>query len=300
MTYGLFFGCVIPNNYPGVEYAVRWLFSEAGFEVDYCDIPKASCCPAPGIYYSTDKETWLTLAARNLCLAQDLGVEIVAVCNSCFGSLKKATNYLENPNYLGKANKHLSLIGKKYRGILTIENDRRVYKPIPVKHFVDVMYSDIGIKAIKDKVVKPLTNIKIAVQYGCHYLRPTESLRIDDSNSPKKVDELVNALGCVSVDYDTKYDCCGGGIRAELLEISTAMAEDKLKGIQDGKADVIVTPCPYCLLQLDKAQRRLRGVEIPVIHISQLIALALGVNPLFLGFETHSISVNPFLRKIVR
>lgn len=300
MTYGLFFGCVIPNNYPGVEYAVRWIFSEAGFEVDYCDIPKASCCPAPAIYYSTDKETWLTLAARNLCLAQDLGVEIVTTCNSCFGTFTKAIEYLKNPKHLAKVNRHLSLIGKKYTGIPTIANERKVFKPVLVRHFVDVLYSDIGIEEIKKNIRKPLKNIKVAVQHGCHYLRPTESLRIDDSNSPKKVDALVNSLGCISVDYDTKYDCCGGGIRAELLEISTAMAEDKLRGIQDANADVIVTPCPYCLLQLDKAQRRLKGAEIPVIHISHLIALALGVNPLFLGFETHAISVNPFLRKIMR
>ncbi|MCJ7489133.1 MAG: heterodisulfide reductase-related iron-sulfur binding cluster, partial [Thermoplasmata archaeon] len=116
-SYAYFFGCIIPNRYPGVEYAVRWVCGKEGYDLDIMDIKEFSCCPVPGIFYSSDKDTWLLLASRNLVLGQKERREIMTVCNGCLTSLLKATEYLEDPKRRGKVNRMLAQIGKKYTGI---------------------------------------------------------------------------------------------------------------------------------------------------------------------------------------
>ena len=166
--YLYFFGCVIPNRYPGVEFAVRWVTGKEGFDLDVKDHPEFSCCPVPGIFYSSDKDTWLLLAARNLVLAQEERRQILTVCNGCLASLLKATEYLQDPKSMGKANRILAQIGKKYIGIpqKAAEGRRKVFDPVKVRHYVEVMVKDLGLDAIKEKTKHPLKNIKVAVHYG--------------------------------------------------------------------------------------------------------------------------------------
>lgn len=302
MSYSYFFGCVIPSRYPGIEHAVRWVTGPTGLDLDIADIPEFSCCPVPGIFYSTDRDTWLALAARNLCLAQRNRSEIVTVCNGCFTSLLKATEYLSDPKRMGKTNRVLSKIGMKYTGIPEkVEGSaRRVFKPVSVRHFVDVIHSDSVLKNLEEKVQRPLSKLKVAVHYGCHYLRPTEKITIDDPNNPSKVDDIVHILGAESVDYDERLSCCGagGGVRSHVIELANSLTEDKFKNISIEDADVIVTPCPFCLLQFDNAQKTFTKRGIPVIHVSQLIALAMGVDVSKLGLALHNVSCNPLLAKI--
>ena len=209
-SYAYFFGCIIPNRYPGIEYAVRWVCGEEGFGLDVVDEPSFSCCSVPGIFYSSDKATWLLLASRNLTLVQKERREILTVCNGCLTSLLKATEYLQDPKEMGKVNRTLAQIGRKYTGVpKKTEGRRRIMEPVKVRHYVDVMVTDIGIDAIKERTKRPLKNIKVAVHYGCHYLRPTENQTIDDPNDPVKIDEIVEACGATSVDYEDRLDCCG-------------------------------------------------------------------------------------------
>jgi len=300
--YVYFFGCVIPNRYPGVEYAVRWVTGKEGFNLDVSDQPEFSCCPVPGIFYSTDKDTWLLLAARNLVLAQDERRELLTVCNGCLASLLKATEYLKDPKNMGRVNRVLAQIGKKYTGIpqKAAEGKRRIVEPVKVRHYVEVMTRDVGLKAIKAKVQHPLKNVKVAVHYGCHYLRPTEHATFDDPNDPVMIDSIVEACGATSVDYEDKLDCCGagGGVRSHVVELANALTQDKCKNMAAAEADCIVTGCPFCLLQFDNAQKSFATEGIPVMHVSQLQALAMGIDPISLGFDTHNVSAHSFLRKI--
>lgn len=303
MTYGLFWGCIVPNRYPGIEAAVRYLCGKNALSLDGSDIAEASCCPVPGIFYSTDKDTWLALATRNLCLAQDEKLEIMTICNGCHTSLSKATEYLGEPKNMGKVNRLLSMIGKKYTGIPThMEGKRRIFEPVKVKHFVDVMYNDVGLERLKSKVVRPLEGLKVAVHYGCHYLRPTEKTTIEDPNNPHMLDDLVNVTGAESIDYDEKLACCGagGGIRSHVIELANSLTMDKCTAMLGAGANCIVTPCPFCLLQFDNAQRFFATVEIPVLHIAELLALSMGIDTTALAFDMHKISVHSLLRKIRR
>ncbi len=300
-SYAHFFGCIIPNRYPGVEYAVRWVCGKEGFDLDVEEIKEFSCCPVPGIFYSSDKDTWLLLAARNLILAQNARREILTVCNGCFTSLLKATEYLQDPKRMGKVNHVLAQIGKKYTGVpKKTEGRRRIMEPVKVRHYVEVMTSDIGIDAIAERATRPLTNIKVAVHYGCHYLRPTENQTIDDPNDPVLIDRILEACGATSVDYEDRLDCCGagGGVRSHVVDLANSLTEDKCRNIAAAEADCIVTGCPFCLLQFDNAQKSFSKDGIPVMHISQLQALSMGIDPISLGFDTHHVSAHSLLRKL--
>lgn len=299
--YGLFYGCLIPNRYPGIERSVKLILEKLKCDELFRELPLASCCPVPGIFYSTDKDTWLTLAARNLCLAQDRKQELVTFCNGCFTSLLMATEYLSDPKNLGKVNKILKNILMKYTGVPRVTPEgQRVLEPIKVRHFVDVFYKDIGIEAIKSAVQVPLHNLKIAVHYGCHYLRPTESQSIEDPINPVMIDEIIATLGAESVNYDHKLNCCGagGGVRSYVSDLAIAISKDKLVSVMNAGADLIVTPCPYCLMQLDNAEKSLGTFQIPVLHLTQLMALAFGAEEEMLGFEAHSIPVHDVIARI--
>jgi heterodisulfide reductase subunit B len=303
MTYGLFLGCLVPNRYPGIEWATDYILGKGQLNIRTERIDDFTCCPVPGIFYSADKKTWLALAARNLTIAQDNDVEILTLCNGCYMSLHKAAENLQDPKVRSRTNKVLRGVGKRYVGE-EVPTDGRIkqYRPIQVKHLVEVLTNEAGLDRIEKKVVHPLSDLRVAVHYGCHYLRPSETHLIENPNRPHFIDDIVQACGATTVDYEEKLACCGagGGVRSHVKELADALTEDKIRSVTEARADVIVTGCPFCLLQFDTAQSSLPGVNIPAIHLSSLMALSFGADPLFLGFDLHNISVNPLLRKLRR
>jgi heterodisulfide reductase subunit B len=303
MRYGIFMGCLIPNRYPGIEWATHYILGKDQLNVPNSDIDELACCPVPGIFYSTDKDTWLALAARNLVAAQDNELELLCLCNGCYMSLHKATETLQDPKKRSKTNKTLRGLGKRYVGEeIPSEGRIKQFRPIQVKHLVEMLINEVGIEKIKSKVVHPLTDLRVGVHYGCHYLRPSENHTIENPNKPTMIDDIVEACGAESVEYDERLACCGagGGVRSHVKELADALTEDKIKSLTQAKVDVIVTACPFCLLQFDTAQSAIPGMNIPAIHLSNFLALAMGADPLFLGFDLHNISVNPLLRKLRR
>ena len=303
MTYGLFMGCLVPNRYPGIEWATGFILDKKQLNVPIERVDDFTCCPVPGIFYSADKDTWLALAARNLVVAQDNDQEIITLCNGCYMSLHKATEMLQDPKKRSRTNKVLKGVGKRYVGEeIPTEGRVKQYRPIQVHHLVETLINDVGLDKLKDAVDHPLKDLKVAVHYGCHYLRPSENHQIENPNEPRFIDDIVEACGAMTVDYDEKLACCGagGGVRSHVKDLADALTEDKIKSITKARADVIVTGCPFCLLQFDTAQSSIPGINIPAIHLSSLVALALGADPLFLGFDLHNISVNPLLRKLRR
>ena len=213
----------------------------------------------------------------------------------------KATEYLQDPRKMGKVNRMLSQVGKKYTGVpKKSEGRRKIFEPVKVKHYVDMMANEIGLESITAKAKRPLKNIRVAVHYGCHYLRPTEKQTIDDPNNPVHLDNIVEACGATSVDYEDRLDCCGagGGVRSHVVDLANSLTEDKCEKIDAVGADCIVTGCPFCLLQFDNAQKTFAKDGIPVMHVSQFQALAMGIDPISLGFDTHHVSAHSLLRKL--
>lgn len=291
MRYAIYLGCIIPNRYPGIELAARNVAKLLGIELR--DLIGASCCPAPGVFKSFDKPTWLLLAARNLCLAEAVGSDVTMLCSGCYSTLKEASIILkEDPAQRAKVNETLRDFNKEFRG------------EIEVKHMVEVLYRDIGIDELRKFVKKPL-KLDVAVHYGCHLLKPTKYRDVKSSERPTFLDELVEVLGARSIPYRDKMMCCGagGGVRSGFPDVAIGMTKEKLENMKNAGTDCVVTPCAFCHLQLDRGQIDIRdkfGVtfNIPVLHYVQLLGLALGLKHEDLGLYTNAIPPDLVLRKL--
>ncbi|MCL1904801.1 MAG: CoB--CoM heterodisulfide reductase subunit B [Methanomassiliicoccaceae archaeon] len=272
--YAFFLGCIAPLRYPGIEKSTREVFKALGVEL--VELKDASCCPAPGVIKSFSKATWLAAAARNLALAEKQGLDIVTICNGCYGSLFDAAHELhEDKKMLADVNKILAEIGLEYKG------------GTKVKHFAEVLYKEVGVDAIKAAIKKPL-GYKIAAFYGCHFLKPSNIKGLDDPENPKILDELITATGATSMPRAQKMMCCGagGGLRSQFGETAMKFTKENLVNMKEGGAEMIVDVCPFCHLQFDAGQKD-SGFAFPVLHLSQLYGIAMGMDAKDLGLNVH-------------
>jgi len=294
----LFLGCIAPNRYPGIEAATIKTSKNLGVEL--VDLKGAGCCPAPGAFGSMDLLTWEALAARNICLSEKMGMDCTVVCNGCYKSLYDVNEKLkQNPAERERVNGILKLADMKFEG------------SVEVRHVAEQLYNDVGIKKIRDSVVQPLNGIKVGVHYGCHLLRPGRERNfahpeVFGTEIPRFLDEMVEALGARSVDYQNKMMCCGagGGVRGYKKDFALDMTSEKLRNMQKVGVDCVVDVCPFCHLQFDVGQVEIKEkfgdvYNIPVLHYSQLLGLAQGLSPDELGLEAHQIKVDSLLDKIV-
>lgn len=286
----LFMGCLIPNRYPGIEKATKLVLDR--LDIKWSELKEASCCPAPGVFRSFDRTTWLTLASRNLVLAEEKNTDLLTLCNGCYSSLASTNNILKSDiGERNEVNRHLKKINKEYLG--TIE----------VRHIIEFFYRDIGTERLKKAIEKPL-ELRAAVHYGCHLLKPTKERNLGSAECPVFFDRLVEATGCLSVPYEGKTSCCGagGGVRSYMLETSFRMTVYKLDRMKKAGVDCIVDACPFCHLQYDSAEAELAKTgkiyNLPVLHYSQLLGLALGFTPEEVGLHLNEIISPEFEDKI--
>ena len=283
--YAFFVGCTIPFRIPFIETSIRKTFPE--FDIELIDLPFA-CCPDPGGVQAFDTETWHTLAARNICLAEEQNLDIIAACSGCFETLKVTNVKLkENGELRRKVNRNLKEVGHEYKG------------SIKVKHFAQVLFDDIGPEMISSKVKTPLTGMKIATHPGCHFLKPPEILQTDNPENPQKLDKLVEALGAQAIPYLNKLACCGAGTRSTDQKLAVSMAHEKIVGARQANADALVTICPTCFVQFDIGQRLMarqfeEKTNLPVFYFAELLALAMGID-LNIGFKMHTIKLKSVL-----
>jgi len=160
-----------------------------------------------------------------------------------------------------------------------------------------------NLEKVKENVIKPLENFKVAVHYGCHYLRPSEIIQWDDPFEPKTIDEIVEALGAESIDYDLKIECCGNPVEKSDPDLSLLMIDNKLKAIQNSGANCVALVCPACYQQFEFNQRELNkknesNYNFPVFYLSELVALAFGFKPEELGFNFHRVKPKTLFEKI--
>ena len=300
--YGFFLGCVIPNRYPMIEASIRNVFDHLGAEL--LDLPGASCCPAPGVFRAFHIPTWFVIAARNISIAEELGVSPITGCNGCYGTLRDAWYELEHDYDKKKeVNEYLAKIGRKYTGNL---------EP---KHIVQSLYLDMGLDYLKDFIKLKFSDLKVGVHYGCHIVKPSEKRPWNgEYEAPEFLDEIVEITGAKSIDYKDKFMCCGAGgaVRTAVKEVAADFTREKLVNMRDAGVDIIVNCCPFCHLQLDLGQVEVNNFygdiigepfHIPVIYITQLLGVAFGMDPNLLGLvKNHDlqgvspfISVDPFL-----
>ena len=285
--FAYFAGCTIPYRVPFFETALRKVLPEFGIELQ--DLP-FTCCPDPGGAQAYNSIVWHTLAARNLCLAEEQNLDIITACSGCFETLKIVNTHLKDDDDLRKkVNENLKEIGREFKG------------SIKVRHFADVLYTDIGIDKIAARVTHPLSGMKFATHAGCHFLKPPEILKMDNPERPEKLDHLVEALGGTAVNYLNKLTCCGAGTRSVDQDKAIAMAHDKIVGAERAGADALVTICPTCFVQYDAGQKlmakQFEKTSIPVFYYAELLALSMGFD-LSTGFKMHTIKPREFLEKL--
>ncbi|MFX0117541.1 MAG: CoB--CoM heterodisulfide reductase iron-sulfur subunit B family protein [Candidatus Hodarchaeota archaeon] len=289
MKYALFLGCTIPWRLPFFELAVRKTIPEFGIE--FVDGLPFGCCPDPTGIHSFNKDTWLALAARNLVVAEEENLPILAICNGCFETLAVARHELLHENELKEqVNEHLKGVDKEFKG--TSE----------VFHLHKVLYEDIGIPRIKEKIANDsLNGLTSGTHYGCHLLRPADILKVDDPERPTQLDELVEALGIKSIPYLHKGACCGAGSKTTDPRISLEASAEKLESLTSTGADMMILYCPTCYLQYEVGQLVMRkdlgkNFNLPVMYYPELLGISMGMDPKDLGIDQHRIKPK-FLQK---
>ncbi|MHB9003293.1 MAG: heterodisulfide reductase-related iron-sulfur binding cluster [Coriobacteriia bacterium] len=287
--FAVFWGCTIPARFPFIEKSTRVVFEDLGATVHELD--GHTCCPEGTLVKANDPETFFTAAARNLAIVEKAGLDVVTPCNGCYSTFKEAQSHLKtNWRERDGINERLEREELHYEGSLQ------------VVHFAEWLSDHMGTGLIASKAVNQFWGMRIAVHYGCHLLRPQPAVKWDDPLHPHKVEDIVSALGARVVDYQTKMQCCGGYLdRVGEREGSLAFARRKLTDLMSNDVDALVVVCPSCFQQFDLNQaaliRNKEDVNVPVLYLSELIALAYGHTPEEIGLDMHRVSVEPFLEK---
>lgn len=282
LEYLFFLGCVIPYRVPSYEISTRKICERLG--IGLVEMPEFNCCGLP--LDPINHEMMLALAARNLCLAEKQGLQIMTICNGCAGTLRKVNkNLKEDKELRERVNGYLKEIGMEFRG--TTE----------VKHFIQVLAEDIGFEKVKEIVQKPFSNLKVAQHYGCHLLRPSKEVEFDDPEEPRVLKALIEVTGAKCLDYIDETQCCGATISGINSEIPLQLTREKLNHIKEAGAQALITICPSCHLMYDVNQPRIERrfsekFDLPVIHYPQLLALAAGISPDELAFNEHKVDVS--------
>lgn len=287
LKYIFYPGCYISTMLPHVEAAIRFILKK--FNVETIELEDLSCCP-PKINSIADELFWLTVAVRNLAIAESKGLDILTPCNGCFESFFEARMmYMEGKDLREKVSNILSKLGYKFEG-----------KTKP-KHLIEVLYEDVGLEKIKENIVKSLNGLRVAVHYGCHLFVVEHGE--DVWKKPKMTDELIKITGAELVKDELERLCCGF-VPSTVDDVFslTYRTEVRLKSVKELGVDALVTPCPQCLMRLEFGQVRLRAkarYDVPIIHLAELLALALGLDPKKFGFTVyHKSPTKLILQKI--
>jgi len=285
MKYAFFLGCLIPAREPNYENSIRKIAPELGVEL--VEMDGANCC-APFSIQSVDYTSWLALAARNIVLAEKMGLDILTLCNDCYESLLMTNTILkDNEEIRNKVNEILADVGLEFKG------------NIKVKTFIDVLYEDVGLEKVKSSIKKPFDGLKVAVQPGCHLTKP-KRIHFGQRMGIAALDELVEATGAKSISYERKEACCGGPLRGINDEVASQVAKQKLDSIKSSGVDCIVTVCPFCYVELDAGQLELRRrlkekYNVPVLHFAELLRIAMGMKLEDWEIRAHKIPMTKTL-----
>jgi len=284
VKYAFFVGCTTLSRLPGYEKSARKVAEKLGVEL--LDMPGSGCCGTT--YLETlDHKTGLAVAARNIAIAEEMGLDVVTICNGCTEVLTKANRELkENPKLRAEVNEVLAEAGKEFKG--TVE----------VKHYVRMLKEDVGLDAIQEKMEKSFRGLKVASHYGCHMLKPKEILMSDDPENPTVLDDLVATTGAEPIDYPNKLECCAGPVMGVRENVTWSVGLDKVKTVKQ-YGDALVTACPFCYLTYERCQlMQEENPHLPVLHIPQLLGLAMGLDTDELGIGHNKVPSTVVLERL--
>ncbi|MFO7651909.1 MAG: CoB--CoM heterodisulfide reductase iron-sulfur subunit B family protein [bacterium] len=280
MEYVYYPGCTLYTKAKNLDDCARAAAERVGFTLR--EMPSWNCC---GAIYNTASDDLAAMVGpvRNLAKASQLGDKLVTLCAACYNVLKRTQDYLDTQGNESVRERLLAFVDEPF--------EHRV----EVVHYLDVLKRDIGHEALRAKVTKPLSGLKVASYYGCLMVRPKEVLSFDDPENPVVMDDLMGILGAEPVRFDFKAECCGGYLVVNRRDVAAAASKKIVDNARAYGAEAIVTTCPLCQYNLDKPAREVT-VGLPVFYFTQLLGLAVGLDSSQLGLDYNGPGAEKFLK----
>jgi heterodisulfide reductase subunit B2 len=289
MPYALFLGCTIPARSRNYELSARNVAAKLGVELQ--DVEEFVCCGFP--IKAVDRKSAEVLGAYNLSLARERNLDICTLCSSCASALTEAAHRLDgDEGERERVNRHLGRAGQRYG-----EGPR-------VRHFARILYEEVGPERIRSSLERNLGDLKIAVHYGCHYLKPSEIYEhFDDVEEPRSIETLLSLTGANVVDYPGKKRCCGGPVLPVDEKVAMSVTKGKLDDLAQAGVDALCLVCPFCSVMYDGNQKSIEsefGVtyNLPVLYLTQVLGLAMGIDKKELGLNMNIVKTKDLLSKI--
>ena len=293
-SYAYFPGCVAQGACRELYQSTQALTQVLGIEL--MELKKAACCGS-GTFKEDSQLLEDTVNARNIALAEELNLPLLTHCSTCQGVIGHVDERLKEsqqtePAYL-----------KQINGLLQKQSCSPYQGSTEVKHLLWALVADYGLEEIQNRVTRKLSGLKCAAFYGCYLLRGQTNLPYDDHYQPESMENVFRAIGATPIYYRGRTQCCGWPLSSYATNQAFQMAGTHVREAIDKGADCMVTPCPLCHLNLDSRQPEVEKVighklGLPVLHLPQLIALALGISPKKLGLDRHIVSTRPVLEKL--
>lgn len=294
LRYAYFPGCVAQGACRELYQSTQALAD--ALQIELVELKRAACCGS-GTFKEESTLLEDTVNARNLALAEELNLPLLTHCSTCQGVIGHVDERLKrfqqtDPNYIEQVNGFLQKEGcSPYRG------------STEVKHLLWALVGDYGLERLAQRVTRRLSGLKCAAFYGCYLLRAQDQLPYDDPLQPASMERVFSALGATPVYYRGRTQCCGWPISSYATPESFRMAGQHIQAAIAAGADCLVTPCPLCHLQLDSRQPEIAAaigqkLDLPVLHLSQLVCLALGLEPHQLGLDRHMVSTRSVWQKL--
>lgn len=283
MKYAFFPGCSLESTAWDFDKSARAVCAALGVELE--EISDWVCCGSTPAHTS-NASLAVALPVMNLIRAQDMGMPVVTACASCYSRLRTANHKIRTES--AERQRVERVVGRAYDG--TVE----------VRHVVDLLVNEVGVDAIREKVRRPLTGLKVACYYGCLLTRPPEVAAFDDPEHPTSMEDLLVAAGAESVEWPYKTECCGAGLSMTQPEVVNRLGHKLLSMAGRAGARCIALACPLCqinldLRQADAAKAHGRIPETPILYVTQLLGLALGLSAKELGISALTVSADPLL-----
>ena len=290
LKYAYYSGCVAKGACKELHASTTAIAKVLGLEL--IELQKATCCGS-GTFKETDELMEDVINARNISLAEELNLTVMTQCSTCQGVLGRVNDKLKSsdPTRKDEVNALLNTQGHNFQG------------STEVLHLLWILIRDYGLEKLATKVNRSLANLKCAAFYGCYLLRSQTVTRFDDPFKPESLENIFRTVGATPVYYEGRVQCCGWPISSYAPKESFSMAGRHLTAAIAAGADCIVTPCPLCHLNLDSRQPEVESVikqklGIPILHLPQLIGLAIGLDPHILGLDRHIVSTSSVLQKL--
>ena len=293
MRYALYPGCVSRGACPELYDATLEVCRRLGIELDLTTMLGASCTGA-GVLQEKNLRLGDTLNARTFAMAERAGLDIMTICSTCQGVMSQANARLQDDDYRASINEDLAEEGLVYSGAAD------------PRHLLWVIVEEIGVEKLKSLVVQPLPNLRMAPFYGCYIVRPSSDLKFaENPERETALEQVIEAVGAQVVDFPGKTLCCGFPILTINETNSLKMVANHTMDAKDRGADAMVTPCPLCHLNLDgyqpqaaKANSPAAPIDVPILHLPQLIGLAMGIDPKAMRLNRHIVSTKNLLSEL--